>query len=74
MASQDLLRFVFFFLLNQILKIVSSFFSDKCVDATVEEVHHFIHGKYGFAKAYPNIFGMKPTLVSTLQNAMDKAR
>jgi len=48
--------------------------TDKCVDATVEEVHHFIHGKYGFAKAYPNIFGMKPTLVSTLQNLMDNAR
>ena len=73
MASQDLLRFDFG--LTKFFKIILSFFSsEKCVDATVEEVHHFIHGQYGFAKAYPNIFGTKTTLVSTLQNAMDKAR
>merc|ERR1711879_151453 len=47
--------------------------TEKCVDATIEEVHHGIH-QFGHAIAYPNIFGVKPTLVSTLQNAMDKAR
>ena len=59
-ASQDFFRLIIFF-------------SEVCVDATIEEVHHAIH-QFGHATAYPNIFGMKPTLVSTLQNLMDNAR
>ena len=45
----------------------------KCVDASIEEMYHFIT-KFGHSIAYPKIFGTNWQAPSTLTNAMDIAR
>merc|ERR1711936_359391 len=45
----------------------------NCVDASIEEVYHFIT-KFGHSIAYSKIFGTNWQAPSTLTNAMDTAR
>ena len=51
--------------------------SANCVDATQEEITHWIHSN-GFVKAYPDIFGTawngQNGKTSNLTRAMDVAR